>query len=341
MYMKKERILVLGNFGYANNDLNGQTIKTRSMLDLAKKLYGEKYVKYFDTQTFQQSKLNIFRMFKLIVECSRVAYLPAHTNFKYLFPVMFILSKLCSFKIDYFVVGGWLADYLKNKPVHIYLLKYISGIYPETEMLKIRLENEYHLKNVDKFTNFREFEFNPPTKDNKKLELVFMARIHLIKGLDWIFFLADYLKKNNLLEDVNITFYGPIHEDAKDYFYENLKRFDFIKYYGPIKPDSIHTTISKYDVMLFPTHYIGEGLPGTIVDAYIAGLPVIASEFIYAREFVEDGKSGFIIPFTNGENDLIEKVLQLKDNRELLKSMQEYALKKRMEFAPPTKVFRD
>lgn len=336
-----EKILVLGNFGYANNDLNGQTIKTRSILDLTKKLYGEKCVNYFDTQTFQQSKLNVFKMVKLLALTSRVAYLPAHGNLKYLFPIIFLLSRIFNFKVDYFVVGGWLADYLKTKPLHIYLLKYIAGIYTETELLKNRLENEYNLTNVTKCTNFREFNFTPIVKNNDKLELVFMARIHLNKGLDWIFNLADYLSKHTLWDYVNITFFGPINEDAESYFVENLNKYKFIKYNGALKPSDIYETLSKYDLMLFPTHFYTEGLPGSIVDAYISGIPVIATEWLYAREFVEDGKSGFIIPFTNGENDLIERVLQLKDDRKLLKSMQEYALKKRMEFAPPTKVFRD
>lgn len=341
LVMTTDNILVLGNYGYANNDLSGQTVKTRAIFSHLAKLYGDQSVKSFDTQTFQQSKLNIFRMFKLLALCDRVAYLPAHGNFKYLFPIIFILSKICSFKVDYFVVGGWLCDYLKNKPLHRWFLRAISGIYPETDKLKKQLENEYGFKNVCKFTNFREFDIKPIIKNNKKLELVFMARIHLIKGLDWIFYLAEYLKNNNLTEAINITFFGPINPDAEEYFKNNLEKYRFIKYHGALKPERIYDELIKYDVLLFPTHYIGEGLPGTIVDAYIAGLPVIASDWPYAREFVEDGKSGFIIPFKDGEDDLIAKVLQLKEDPILLKQMQDYALKKRMEFAPPSKVFRD
>lgn len=335
-----ENILVLGNYGYANNDLNGQTIKTRSVFDLLQKLYGKEVVHCFDTQTFKQSKKNVFKMLRSLTHCKRVVYLPAHGNFKYLFPIIFILSKIYGFKIEYFVVGGWIGNFIKNLPIHQYMLRHISGVYPETDLLKNQLVQEYHLSNVSKFPNFREFDFNPESKNNKKLELVFMARVLIQKGLDWIFNLADYLVKNNLTDDINITFYGPMAEETKDYFYSNLKKFDFIKYHGPLKPEEIYTTLSKYDVMLLPTHFYTEGLPGSVVDAYISGIPVIATDWMYAQEFIEDGKSGFIIPFENGQDDLIRKVIELRNNPQLLNNMQNYSLKKRMEFAPPKKVFR-
>ena len=51
---------------------------------------------------------------------------------------------------------------------------------------------------------------------------------------------------------------------------------------------------------------------------------------------MDDGFSGFIIPFENGQKQLIEKVLFLGNDRELLHQLQANALKKRMEFAPPS-----
>ena len=88
--------------------------------------------------------------------------------------------------------------------------------------------------------------------------------------------------------------------------------------------------------MLLPTHFFTEGLPGSIVDAYISGIPVIVTEWKHAREFVDDGLTGYIIPFGSGQNQLIEKVLLLEQDRELLQKMQSNALVKRMTFAPPS-----
>ena len=53
------------------------------------------------------------------------------------------------------------------------------------------------------------------------------------------------------------------------------------------------------------------------------------------EEFVEDGVSGYIVPFENGQQQMIEKVMLLKKDKELLRKLQSNALVKRMEFAPP------
>ena len=87
--------------------------------------------------------------------------------------------------------------------------------------------------------------------------------------------------------------------------------------------------------MLLPTHFYTEGLPGSVVDAYISGIPVIVTEWKHSHEFVDDGKSGFIVPFEDGMQQMIDKVLLLEKDRELLRQLKTNALVKRMEFAPP------
>lgn len=328
-------VLVLGYFGYNTNQLDGQTVKTRDIYKLVEsQTKGE--VDYYDTEDFKYHKLSIFKMFWKVIRCRTLFYLPAHNNLKEIFPIIYVLSVLFRFKIHYFVVGGWLREFITNLPVHRWMLRRIAGIHVETKRLLSELEEYYGFKNVDIFPNFRFFDFNPERYDSDKLRLVFMARVNKMKGLDWIFNLADYVKDNKLEDKYSITFYGPINDEDKEYFETNVAKYSFVEYKGPLQPSEIHKTLCEYDVMLLPTHYFTEGLPGSVVDAYIAGIPVIVTEWKHAKEFVDDGFSGFIIPFENGQNQLIEKVLFLGNNRELLHQLQANALKKRMEFAPPS-----
>ena len=331
------KILVLGYFGYNTNQLDGQTVKTRDIYRLAKEQLSA-VVSYYDTEDFQFNKLSIFKMFWNVICCNTLIYLPAHNNLKFIFPIIYCLSVLFRVRIHYFVVGGWLREFLGNLPIHRFMLAHISTIHAETRQLKSELEDYYHFQNVDIFPNFRFFNFNPHRTESMKLRLVFMARINKMKGLDWIFHFAEYIQKNHLSEKFELSFYGPIHDDDRQYFEGSLKLYPFMKYYGVLQPAEIHQTLSQYDVMLLPTHYYTEGLPGSIVDAYISGIPVIATEWKHAHEFIEDGKSGFIIPFENGEGVLIERILKLESDRHLLSEMQKYALEKRNEFAPPVLV---
>lgn len=329
------KILVLGYFGYQTNQLDGQTVKTRDVYRLAKEQLTDCDVEYFDTQSLQKNKLLVFKMFCKVMCCKTLFYLPAHNNLKVFFPIIFILSKLFRFKIHYFVVGGWLREYLTHLPIHRFMLGRIKGIHSETQRLKRELEEYYKFKNVDIFPNFRFFDYNPKPTESKKLRIVFMARIMKQKGLDWIFDLADYIVANGLKGKYSITFFGQEANEDKEYFEGKVKQYEFIEYCGHLQPELIHETLSQYDVMLLPTHFYTEGLPGSVVDAYISGIPVIVTEWKHSREFVDDGKSGYIVPFENGIQQMIDKVLLLEKDRELLRQLKTNALVKRLEFAQP------
>lgn len=328
------RILVLGYFGYNTNQLDGQTVKTRDIYRLIKEQTKER-IDYYDTEDFQFRKLSIFKMFWKILCCKNLIYLPAHNNIKKIFPIIFCLSILFRFKIDYFVIGGWLREFLKDLPVHRYMLKRITGIHVETNRLKNELEEYYQFRNVDIFPNFRFFDFQPKRSPSHKLRLVFMARVKKEKGLDWIFLLAKYIQDHGIEHNFSLTFYGPITNEDRDFFDSNLKKYPFAEYKGILQPEQIYEVLSQYDVLLLPTHYYTEGLPGSVVDAYISGIPVIVTEWKHSHEFVDDGYSGYIIPFENGEKDLIDKVISLETDRNTLHKLQDNALAKRQEFAPP------
>lgn len=327
------KYLVLGYFGYRTNQLDGQTVKTRDLYRLVQQQ--KKNITYYDTQEFKYNKLSILNMFCQVIKCDKLIYLPAHNNLKYIFPLIFILSKLFRFEIHYYVVGGWLREFIGNLPLHTKMLSKIAGIHVETSTLKNELIEYYNFSNVDLFPNFRFFEFTPNRIADDKLRLVFVARINRMKGLDWIFDFADYVVEHELEHKFRITFYGPLNEDDRQYFYDMLQRFPFVEYRGILQPNEIYETLNNYDALLLPTHYYTEGLPGSIVDAYISGIPVIVTKWKHAHEFVEDGITGFVIPFENGAQQLIECLLSLESDREKLKQLQQNALEKRAEFAPP------
>ena len=65
-------------------------------------------------------------------------------------------------------------------------------------------------------------------------------------------------------------------------------------YKGVLQPEEVLGTLKKYDVLIFPTHYEGEGCPGILVEALSVGLPILASNWKYNDEFVENGVNGFL-----------------------------------------------
>lgn len=332
----KKRVLVLGYFGYSNNQLDGQTIKTRNIYELlVLKTGGQVYIDIFDTQNFKHLKFSLFSMLWKIFQCNKLVYLPAHNNLKYLFPIIYVLCWLKRIEILYFVVGGWLVEYLKSKRLHIKLLSKIRAILTESSDMSNSLIAQYRFKNVITFPNFRIHSFTPTFVQNRDLfRIVFMARINRMKGIDYVFHLADYFK--NVLfckKPVIIDFYGPIEIKDKVYFYQQLDKYENISYHGVLQPENIYETLNNYDLMVFPTRYFTEGLPGTVLDAYISGLPIVATHWKHATDFIIHEKTGFIVPFENSEKDFIDAVIKIYEDNDLLLKMKHNAHEQSLKYS--------
>lgn len=324
------KILILGYFGYITNQIDGQTVKTRDVYTLLKQNCKED-VEFFDTESFKKSKFNLFKMFFRIFRADILFYLPAHNNLKYLFPLIFLLSKFSNTKINYLVVGGWLSNFLKNKPIHKYMLRKINGIYVETNSLLLGLKS-CGFKNLNKLYNFRVVDFPKIYHSNfseGNVKLVFMARVQPMKGVDILFEIDKRLTTHGI-KNVSIDIYGHVLKSYEQVFFNKLENSN-INYRGVLEPDDIYDTLQAYDIMLFPTKYYTEGFPGTILDAYISGIPVVVTKWLNAEEFVSDGETGLIVEFGNDEV-FVEKVLNLIKQPHKINEFKKNTLLRREEY---------
>lgn len=312
--------LILGYFGYNTNQLDGQTVKTRDVYRLVSEIYDD--VDYYDTEDFKYRKLSIFKMFWKVINSKKICYLPAHNNLKFIFPIIFCIAIVFRVQIHYFVVGGWLAEYVKNLPVHRYMLSTLKGIHVETKKLKEDLETLYSFNNVDIFPNFRFFNFDQrrvstKSQDSHSLNLVFVSRVDQTKGLDTLLKVAEVLAERGLDSLVSIDFFG---QKKDDYFDKFLNEISFYRYKGEIQPQDVIDTLSLYDALIFPTHYEGEGCPGILIEALAAGLPIIASNWKYNGEFVVNEDNGFLCDVLNA-TEYVNAIHILLSNRDKLMQM--------------------
>jgi len=145
-----------------------------------------------------------------------------------------------------------------------------------------------------------------------------------MKGVDILFNLANRLKSLNI-ENISLDIYGPIFTEYLQEFEEKINSHDLVFYKGVLQPNEIHSVLREYDLMLFPTKYYTEGFPGSILDAYISGIPVIATSWRYAEEFIEHDVCGIITKFDD-ECDFIKTTLELLMDPDKIVRMKKAAL---------------
>lgn len=343
VYMKNQsslNVLVFGYLGYYTNKLDGQTVKTRSIYEMLH-THAKLDVYYADTQEFRYSIKSICVFIRRLFSCDRLVYLPAHNNLKYLFPIIYIISLVVRYQIIYVVVGGWLPEFLRALPIHRNLLKRIKAILLENNDAANQLKDLYGFQNAGIIPNFRAGAipaFLPHVRrEGEPLRLVFMARVNMLKGLDTLAEVASRISKTYLANGIFIDLYGSIHEPDRAYFEEELvNKYALVRYHGVLQCDGIIDTLRQYDAMLFPTHYFTEGFPGSVLDAYRAGIPVITTKWKYATEFVADGKTGYIVNFENPVEEIVNRISKLYSDVSLLSELKRNAYKESLRYTPET-----
>ncbi len=88
-------------------------------------------------------------------------------------------------------------------------------------------------------------------------KFVFISRVIPQKGINEIIKAAEFLPN-----DYIIDIYGPIDDRhySKDVFLNGKA-----SYKGLLKPEEVVSTLLKYDVLLLPSYFDGEGYPGIII----------------------------------------------------------------------------
>jgi len=248
-----------------------------------------------------------------------------------LIPYISFLTRFNSSRSILMPVGGKMADELKRLPefirdIYIRSLKDFDHVYVQSEKLKndlvemTSLERSYsYISNFKKRpSEMPKFSYTNPDD----LELVYLGRMASRKG---IFVLIDAFESLKDEMDIQLHFYGAFLDDEeRQKFLSLIKEHDNIYYHGEIKPDEINQRIRDHDIFVFPTHHKGEGFPGVLLDAFFAGLPVIATDWRFNGEIIEDGVNGYLCEPKNPE-DLAEKIKKFHDDEELLEKISKNA----------------
>ena len=131
-----------------------------------------------------------------------------------------------------------------------------------------------------------------------------------------------------------LDIYGQVDAAQKDWFADLSGSFSQnVRYCGVVPYEQSVSTIKDYFALLFPTRFYTEGIPGTIIDAYAAGLPVIASRWESFGDIIDDGITGIGYAFED-EKGLYKILSDVCANPRSVTDMKENCVHKAMDYIP-------
>lgn len=226
--------------------------------------------------------------------------------------------------IIYWVIGGCLADWMREGEVKTAPYKAVTRFIVEGQKMQQTLD-EVGFKNVVVVPNFKYIEHIPERKERQDdiVRFVFLSRIIPEKGCNTIIKAAEMLNER-YKDKFTIGFWGPFEDSYRSEFLSKIERIDNVNYKGFLNlshPEN-YDTLAEYDIMLFPTYWHGEGFPGIIIDAFVAGLPVIATDWNLNADIIKHGKTGVVLG-SNTVEALYDAMLSFIDGKEDLSAMSE------------------
>ncbi len=315
------KIAILGHFGIGLNLLNGQTVKTQNLQKGFEKYTDVEIVK-IDSHGWIKKPFKLFKNIKkAFLECDAVIMLPAHNGVKVFSPILLHFKKKYGKKLFYDVIGGWLPDFLSDKKRLANVLCRFDGVWVETEAMKLKLEQKYGFNNLTVIPNFKDLS---PLSEGELIyshcepfRLCTFSRVMKEKGIGTA---VEAVKSANtqLGRTVySLDIYGQVDENQTEWFKNLQSTFpDYIRYCGCVDASKSVEVLKDCFSLLFPTYYDGEGFAGTLIDAYSAGVPVIATDWKYNGEFVNNN-IGFIYKW-DVPNELTELLCKIAEQPDII-----------------------
>ena len=318
-------VCVIGHFGFGENLLNGQTVKTKILHAELVRRYGEDEVETVDTHGGVKTLLRLpLVTLKALRRCRNIVILPAHNGVRIITPILRFWNFFFHRRLHYAVIGGWLPAMLERRKFLRTLLKRFTGIYVETRTMENALLaqgflNTVVLPNCKPLEILREDALIPNA--GEPYRLVTFSRVMKQKGIEDAAAAVKAVNEQAGRTVYTLEIYGQVDANETEWF-ENLQK-DFPPYirYGGLVPFSESGRVLRGAfALLFPTRFYTEGIPGTIIDAYAAGVPVISSKWESFSDIVSDGETGIGYDFAD-EGALQAILARQIDNPQYLAGM--------------------
>ena len=292
-----KKVAIVGSVGYVEETSSGQVIRTRILRQALVEHYGEKGVYMINTSSYTRHAIPIVlrTIASLFVADTYIVILSGNGR-KVFFPILRFFKKVFGKRVLNNVIGGDYAESVRKYPKYIKYSNSFDVNWVQMPSMKREVENE-GIRNVEVLPNSKPLVIVKPEdlaqNSAKPYRFCTFSRVSKAKGTELAIEAIERINRQAGETVAELTIFGKPDEDYAEEFKQVMARStDAIRYGGVIAFDQASKVLSDYYMLLFPTTFYGEGFPGTILDAYASGLPVLASDWKFNPELIESGKTG-------------------------------------------------
>lgn len=244
-------------------------------------------------------------------------------------PVVSVICYICRRPWIFRGFGGFYPNWYQSAPVPIRWIFRHTVLGADIILFETRRSVEFFSsissRPVRWYANSRALSSAPTVvnscSDRGARDFVFLGHVSEIKGVH------DLIHAARKLKGVTIDVYGPLTDRMTEAEFTGSG----VTYKGVIPPEAVPDMLRAYDVLVLPSRYWAEGYPGVILEAFSAGMPVIASSIGAIPEIVDE-RNGIL--FEPGQvNQLINAIELLRDNPAQFTSLQLGAQEAALDFS--------
>ena len=339
MRARRRRIGFIGRIDPDETMVDGQTVKTRTLYRYLVRRFGASNIRVVDTRDYRRETGRVVReLLRCLHECDDVVVLLSSGGRRTLFPILWLASTALGVRIYHDLIGGSLADDVEADPSGL-LVHYLNSFevnWVETRALADRL-SALGVRNASHLPNFKDVDdvdvdpHAPPS--GPPYRLCTLSRVTPEKGIDNAVRAVAAINGDGP-PMVTLDVFGPIEPSYEERFRRLVDSVPHVRYAGRVPPERAAAAVSGHFALIFPTEWTGEGVPGTIIDAMHAGLPVVASRWRYYHEMLQDGVTGLSYDFDRPEllEATIRELLALPEAR--IVSMRRALLERARAYTP-------
>ena len=308
-----KNIAIVGRMAKGTELLDGQTVKTKVLCEELRRCFPDTQQIWVDTYQYRKHALPIlWNTFRAFATCDHIFVLLSRNGRKFFYPLLTGLNRIFRRRLYHDVIGGALPGEAAQSPALRRQLRQFEVNWVEFQQMKTELE-ALGVSNVEVLPNFKRLNMLSPEEVSTGHQAPFVfsmfSRVTKEKGMTVA---AEAIAEANRRLGSTVAqlrIYGPVEEGYRAEFEQVCRTHsDCVSYLGCISAEKSVETLRDSFMLLFPSVYPGEGMPGTIIDAFSAGLPVIATDWHFNAELVRDGETGYCYDWEKPEL-LTERIL--------------------------------